>query len=112
MSALAKFDRIPLGSSSSVDSNQPAPHRKNRNDISVTCPPPFIPSGFQAGAQSFGYAVFLMNDRAVRYLNRSGGWEIGVGPTVVVVDEGAAKNLSTSMLKDDAYAFIFDQKGG
>ena len=67
--------------------------------------------GFQAGVQSFGYAVFLMNSRAVRYLNRSDGWEIGVGPTVVVVDEGAAKNLSTSTLKDDAYAFIFDQKG-
>lgn len=67
--------------------------------------------GFQAGAQSFGYAVFLMNDKAVRYLNKSDGWEIGVGPTVVVVDEGAAKNLSTSTLKDDAYAFIFDQKG-
>jgi hypothetical protein len=30
---------------------------------------------------------------------------------VVVVDEGAAKNLSTSTLKDNAYAFIFDQKG-
>ena len=67
--------------------------------------------GFQAGVQSFGYAVFLMNDKAVNYLNRSDGWEIGVGPTVVVVDEGAAKNLSTSTLKNDAYAFIFDQKG-
>lgn len=67
--------------------------------------------GFQAGVQSFGYAVFLMNDRAIGYLNRSDGWEIGVGPTVVVVDEGVAKNLSTSTLKDDAYAFIFDQKG-
>lgn len=67
--------------------------------------------GFQAGAQSFGYAVFLMNTKAVNYLNRSDGWEIGVGPTVVVVDEGAAKNLSTSTLKNDAYAFIFDQQG-
>jgi lipid-binding SYLF domain-containing protein len=67
--------------------------------------------GFQAGAQSFGYAVFLMSDAAIRYLNKSDGWEIGVGPTVVVVDEGAAKNLSTSTLKDDAYAFIFDQQG-
>ncbi len=67
--------------------------------------------GFQAGAQSFGYAVFLMNNKAVSYLNRSDGWEIGVGPTVVVVDEGAAKNLSTSTLKDDAYAFIFNQQG-
>jgi len=67
--------------------------------------------GLQAGAQSYGYAVFLMTDKAVDYLNKSQGWEIGVGPTVVVVDEGAAKNLSTSTLKDDAYAFIFDQKG-
>lgn len=39
------------------------------------------------------------------------GWEIGVGPTVVIVNEGVAKNLSTSSLKDDAYAFIFDQQG-
>ena len=67
--------------------------------------------GFQAGAQSYGYVVFLMNQKAVDYVHDSKGWEIGVGPTVVVVDEGAAKNLSTSTLKDDAYAFIFDQKG-
>jgi len=67
--------------------------------------------GFQAGAQAYGYAVFLMNQKAVEYLDRSDGWEIGVGPTVVVVNEGVAKNLSTTTLKDDAYAFIFDQKG-
>jgi lipid-binding SYLF domain-containing protein len=67
--------------------------------------------GFQAGAQSYGYAVFLMNDEAVKYLKTSKGWEIGVGPTVVVVNEGLAKNLSTSTLKDDAYAFIFSQQG-
>jgi lipid-binding SYLF domain-containing protein len=67
--------------------------------------------GFQAGAQSYGYAVFLMNQKAVDYLDRSEGWEFGVGPTVVIVNEGAAKNLSTTTLKDDAYAFIFDQKG-
>ena len=30
---------------------------------------------------------------------------------IAVVDEGAAKNLSTSTLKEDAYAFIFDQEG-
>lgn len=67
--------------------------------------------GFQAGVQSYGYAVFLMNDKAVNYLKTSKGWEIGVGPTVVIVNEGAAKNLSTSTLKDDAYAFIFSQQG-
>ena len=67
--------------------------------------------GLQIGAQSYGYAVFLMTDSAVKYIKDSKGWEIGVGPTVVVVDEGVAKNLSTSSLKDDAYAFIFSQQG-
>ena len=67
--------------------------------------------GLQIGAQSYGYVVFLMTDKAVRYIEDTKGWEIGVGPTVVVVDEGVAKNLSTSSLKDDAYAFIFSQQG-
>ncbi|HVJ51450.1 MAG TPA: YSC84-related protein [Aliidongia sp.] len=67
--------------------------------------------GLQAGAQSYGYAVFLMSNKAISYIHRSHGWEIGTGPTVVIVNEGVAKNLSTSTLKDDAYAFIFDQQG-
>lgn len=67
--------------------------------------------GLQAGAQSYSYAVFLMTDDAMEYLDNSSGWELGVGPTVVVMDEGAAKNLSTSTLKEDAYAFIFSQQG-
>lgn len=67
--------------------------------------------GLQIGAQSYGYAVFLMSDKAMAQLRDSNGWELGVGPTVVVVDEGVAKNLSTSTLQDDAYAFIFDQQG-
>ncbi|HLX79110.1 MAG TPA: lipid-binding SYLF domain-containing protein [Burkholderiales bacterium] len=67
--------------------------------------------GWQAGVESYAYVVFLMSDNAVSYLDRSEGWEFGVGPTVVVMDEGAAKNLSTTTLKKDAYAFILDQKG-
>lgn len=67
--------------------------------------------GWQAGAESYRYVVFLMSNKAVNYLDKSKGWEIGVGPTVVVVNEGVAKNLSSTTLKDDAYAFIFDQQG-
>lgn len=67
--------------------------------------------GLQAGAQSYGYIVFLMSGSAVKYIHDTQGWEIGTGPTVVVVDQGIAKNLSTSTLKDDAYAFIFNQQG-
>ena len=67
--------------------------------------------GLQAGAQSFGYVLFLMTPSAVEYLDSSKGWEIGVGPSVVVVDAGIAKSLTTTTLKSDVYAFIFDQKG-
>ena len=67
--------------------------------------------GLQAGAQSYGYVVFLMTDAALNHLRETHGWELGVGPTVVLVDEGVAKNLSTSTLQDDAYAFIFSQQG-
>jgi lipid-binding SYLF domain-containing protein len=67
--------------------------------------------GLQAGAQSYGYVVFLMSHSAERYIDKTSGWEIGVGPTVVLVNEGMAKNLSTTTLKDDAYAFIFNQQG-
>ncbi|MBQ0946023.1 lipid-binding SYLF domain-containing protein [Ideonella sp. 4Y16] len=67
--------------------------------------------GWQAGAETYTYIVFLMSDKAVSYLARTQGWEFGVGPSIVVVNEGVAKNLSTSTLKDDAYAFITDQQG-
>jgi lipid-binding SYLF domain-containing protein len=67
--------------------------------------------GLQAGVQAFGYALFLMNDNALQYLDKSDGWELGVGPTIVIVDKGKAKSLTTLTLKDDVYAFIFDQKG-
>jgi lipid-binding SYLF domain-containing protein len=67
--------------------------------------------GWQAGAESYAYVVFLMSNKAVQYLAKTKGWEFGVGPTVVAVNEGIAKNLTTSTLKDDAYAFISDQQG-
>jgi lipid-binding SYLF domain-containing protein len=67
--------------------------------------------GLQAGAQSFGYTMFLMSKDAPRALDTSSGWEVGVGPSIVVVDEGMAKSLTTSTLKDDVYVFFTNQKG-
>jgi lipid-binding SYLF domain-containing protein len=67
--------------------------------------------GLQAGAQSYSYVVFLMNQEAMNYLDRTDGWEIGVGPNVVVVNAGVAENISTSTEKGDAFAFIFGQQG-
>ncbi len=67
--------------------------------------------GLQAGAQSFGYALFFINNDDLKYLKKSDGWEVGVGPTLVVVDEGIARNLSTTTAKSGVYAFFFNQKG-
>lgn len=67
--------------------------------------------GLQAGLQKYGYALFLMTDSALNYINKSDGWEIGVGPTIVVVDAGAASSATTTSLQSDIYAFFFDQKG-
>jgi len=65
----------------------------------------------QAGAQQFGYAMFLMNDKAISALGANDGFEVGVGPSIVVMDEGKAKTLTTTTAKDDIYAFTFGQKG-
>ncbi|HET7220492.1 MAG TPA: lipid-binding SYLF domain-containing protein [Vicinamibacterales bacterium] len=67
--------------------------------------------GLQAGAQTYGYALFFMNDKALQQLDSANGFEVGVGPSVVVVDEGMAKSSTTTTMKDDIYAFIFGQKG-
>jgi lipid-binding SYLF domain-containing protein len=67
--------------------------------------------GFQAGVKKFGYALFFMTDEALSYLDKSGGWAIGTGPSVVVVDQGVARSLTTTSMRADVYAFVFSQKG-
>ena len=67
--------------------------------------------GLQIGAQSYGYALFFMTDSALAYLEESSGWEVGTGPSLVVLDEGMTKNLTSTTLRDDVYAFVFDQQG-
>ena len=67
--------------------------------------------GLQAGAQIYGYALFFMTDSSLKYLDQSQGFELGTGPSLVLVDEGFAKKLSTTTLRSDVYAFIFSQKG-
>ena len=70
-----------------------------------------ISSGLQAGAQQYGYAMFFMNEAALKALDSTAGFEVGVGPSIVVMDEGKAKSTTTTSMKDDIYAFIFSQKG-
>ena len=67
--------------------------------------------GFQGGVKKFAYALFFMTDSGVAYLDQSGGWAIGTGPSLVVVDQGMARSLTTTNLRSDVYAFIFGQSG-
>jgi len=67
--------------------------------------------GLQAGVQKYAYALIFMTDDAFAYLDRSDGWELGVGPSIVIVDEGMAKSITSTTVKSDVYAFFFSQQG-
>ena len=67
--------------------------------------------GLQVGVQSFGYVMALITDVAVQNVEYGDGWELGVGPSIVIVDAGLAKTLTTETAKSDVYAFTFGQKG-
>ncbi len=67
--------------------------------------------GLQAGVQSYSLIMFFMTASALTYLHTSQGWAIGSGPSVVVMDKGAAANVSSTTLSQDVYAIPFGQKG-
>lgn len=67
--------------------------------------------GFQAGVQSFGYVLLLMTDAAVEHVETSSNWDLGAGPSIVIVDEGLSKSLTIATADADVYAFTFGQAG-
>jgi lipid-binding SYLF domain-containing protein len=67
--------------------------------------------GLQIGGQDFSYALFFMTPGSLRYLHQSRGFQVGTGPSVVVVNKGAGVEADTTTLTRDVYAFPFNQKG-
>jgi lipid-binding SYLF domain-containing protein len=68
--------------------------------------------GLQIGAQAFGYAMFFMDDAGLNnLLDNNEGWEVGVGPSIVLVDEGMAKTMNTTTITESVYVFTFSQQG-
>jgi lipid-binding SYLF domain-containing protein len=67
--------------------------------------------GLQAGVQSFGYVLFFMSPSALSYLDKSDGFELGLGPSIVILDAGKARSMTTTTMQDSIYAYIFDQRG-
>jgi len=70
-----------------------------------------VSAGYQAGVEKFSYALFFMTDSALAYLDKSGGFELGAGPSLTIVDAGFAKNITTTTARDDVYAFVFGEQG-
>jgi lipid-binding SYLF domain-containing protein len=67
--------------------------------------------GLQAGAQTYAYAIFFMTDDALDYLKKSKGWAVGSGPSVVMLDEGKAKSMTSTTVTEKVYAVPFSQHG-
>jgi lipid-binding SYLF domain-containing protein len=67
--------------------------------------------GLQIGGQDFAYAVFFMTDGSLKYLHRSDGWAVGTGPSITVINAGAAADADSTTLTHDVYAFPFNGKG-
>jgi len=67
--------------------------------------------GFQAGIQKFSYALFFMDEHSLQYLKKTGGFELGGAPSLVVADQGFSTSMSTTTFQKGIYAFFFGQKG-
>jgi lipid-binding SYLF domain-containing protein len=67
--------------------------------------------GLQIGGQDFAYALFFMTDGSLEYLRKSGGFSAGTGPSLVVINRGAAAEANTTTATQDVYAFPFSEKG-
>jgi hypothetical protein len=55
--------------------------------------------------------MFFMTGASLDYLRKSGGFEVDSAPSLVVVDTGIPKSLTTTTLKKGIYVFFFSQKG-
>jgi lipid-binding SYLF domain-containing protein len=67
--------------------------------------------GLQIGGQDFAYALFFMTDSALSYLRQSAGFDVGTGPSIVVINKGAGAEANVTTVTHDVYAFPFNEKG-
>ena len=67
--------------------------------------------GLLAGAQTAGLAMFFMREDALTALQNASGWEIGTGPSVVMLEAGLQANVTTTTLAEPVYAISFGQQG-
>jgi hypothetical protein len=54
--------------------------------------------------------MFFMNEKSLKALTETDGFEVGVGHRVVMVDEGMGKTVTTVTTQQEVYAFVFGQR--
>ncbi len=67
--------------------------------------------GLQIGGQDFAYALFFMTPGSLEYLHKSDGWQAGTGPSITVINAGAAGEVDTTTATHDVLAFPYNGKG-
>lgn len=67
--------------------------------------------GFQLGVQKKDVILIFMQDQALKRLQESDGWKVGVDGSVAVVKVGAGGAIDSETLKKPILAFIVGQKG-
>jgi lipid-binding SYLF domain-containing protein len=67
--------------------------------------------GLQIGGTRFGYVMFLMDAKAVDYIKKSDGWEVGVGPQLVAGDAKYASKFTTTTEQNGVVVFFVNQEG-
>ncbi len=67
--------------------------------------------GFQFGAQSKTIILLFMKQKALSDFRKSGGWEVGVDGSIVLVKVGAGGSIETTTLNQPIIGFVFTNKG-
>ena len=67
--------------------------------------------GLQIGGQDFAYVLFFMTPGSLDYLRKSDGFSAGTGPSITVINKGAAVDADSTTLSQDVIAFPFNGKG-
>jgi lipid-binding SYLF domain-containing protein len=68
--------------------------------------------GYQAGIQSYGYALFLIGDEDLMKLQAlEGSFDIESAPSLVIADQGFIKEIGTRNLDKGTVAVFFSQEG-
>ena len=107
----AQLTRDGIAALRKLEATTPRSRRFARDARAVLVFPQIIKAGLVFGGQTFGYALFFMNDGSLRYLDRSGGFSVGAGPSIAIINKGAGADVDTTTLSQDVYAFPFNEKG-